>query len=77
MTTQLLEFAGDRAGYLTPTQAADYLPYTPKVIREMCAAQQITCLVAGGNRHARYKIHRDHIRAWLTAHTQHAKAGAR
>nr|DAF00030.1 MAG TPA: hypothetical protein [Caudoviricetes sp.] len=41
MTTPL-EFAGDRAGYLTPAQA-------------------------------RYKIHRDHIRVWLTTHTQHIK----
>ena len=72
MTTPL-EFAGDRAGYLTPTQAAAYLPYTPKTIREMCAAHRLTCLVTGGHTQARYKIHRDHIHAWLTTHTQHIK----
>lgn len=74
MTAKLLEFAGDRAGYLTPSQAADYLPYTPKTIREMCAAKQITCLVTGSTQQARYRIHRSDIRAWLVAHTVKAVA---
>lgn len=37
MTAKLLAFAGDKAGYLTPTEAAEWLPYTPKTIREMCS----------------------------------------
>lgn len=69
-----LEFAGDSGGYLTPAQAAVYMSRHPRTVRDMCAAGQITCLVQGTPRQARYKIHRSVVRAWLHRHTVQGRA---
>lgn len=68
MTTPLA-FAGDEAGYLTPVQAAAYLPETARQIRDLCATGQIVAQVrtfASGR--VRYKIHRSSIDKYLQAH---------
>ena len=64
-----LEFAGSRSGYLTPHEAASYMPLSAEQIRQLCATGQIPCLVrrfASGR--VRYKLHRSDIRAWVEAH---------
>ncbi|GAA2178486.1 hypothetical protein GCM10009785_01230 [Brooklawnia cerclae] len=66
----LLEFAGDKTGHLTPKEAANYIPYSEKTIRDMCASQQLKpVLELGGLKQKRYKIPRSTIRAFLTSKT--------
>lgn len=77
MTAKLLAFAGDKAGYLTPTEAAEWLPYTPKTIREMCSPDhpQLTHIDNGKTGQARRVwIHRDAIRAHIDRNTNHARS---
>lgn len=68
--TTPLAFAGNRAGYLTVTEAADYIPHHPKTIQQMCSRGQITYYRAHPD--GPYLIHRDVIAAWLRAHTKAA-----
>lgn len=60
---------------LDPTQAANYLPYGPKKIREMCSDGEIECVkhVDGvdrwGNPRTRYWIYPRAIEAWIRRHS--------
>ena len=65
---KLLEFAGDRSGHLTPSQATEFLPLSADEIRTRCATGEIPSINISRTSVPRYKIHRDQIRAWLRNH---------